>query len=103
MISSFSFVPTTSALSTSNETAPTASTANQTGVMNSTQASAANFESAKAQYLSAWNHTTFHSGVDTFIQEDSDRGYGIYVTHPPVFKPGETIVLYIEPVMVSNQ
>ena len=98
IISSFSFVPTTSALSTSNETAPTASTANQTGVMNSTQASAANFESAKAQYLSGWNHTTFHSGVDTFIQEDSDRGYGVYVTHPPVFKPGETIVLYVEPI-----
>ncbi len=98
MASSFTFVPTSSALSTSNETVPNASTANQTGVTNSTQPSAANFESAKAQYLSAWNHTTFHSGLDTFIQEDSERGYGIYVTHPPVYKPGDTIVLYVEPV-----
>jgi hypothetical protein len=101
MASSFSFVPTTSALSTSNETTPSTSTANQTGVVNSTQPSAANFESAKAQYLSAWNHTTFHSGFDTFIQEDSDRGYGVYLTHPPVFKPGETMVLYVEPVGYS--
>jgi hypothetical protein len=98
MISSFSFVPITTPLSTSNESVPEASSANQAGAMNSTQASAANFEAAKAQYLSAWNHTTFHSGFDTFIQEDSDRGYGMYVTHPAVFKPGETIVMYIEPV-----
>jgi hypothetical protein len=98
MISSFSFIPITIPLSTSNETAPSISTANQTGAMNFTPASAANFETAKAQYLSAWNHTTFHSGFDTFIQEDSDRGYGIYVTHPPVFRPGETVVLYDEPV-----
>ncbi len=56
------------------------------------------FETAKGQYLAAWNHTAFHSGFDTFIQDGSAAGYGVYVTHPFVYKPGESIVLYIEPV-----
>jgi hypothetical protein len=41
---------------------------------------------------------TFHSGFDTFIQEGSAMGYGAYITHPFVYKPGDNIVLYLEPV-----
>lgn len=33
-----------------------------------------------------------------FIQEVSATGYGVYVSQPPVFKPGDSIVLYVEPV-----
>jgi hypothetical protein len=69
---------------------------------NTTQSNASqtttNFETAREQYLAAWNNTTFHSRFDTFIQADSGTGYGVYVSHPPVFKPGDTIVLYAEPV-----
>jgi hypothetical protein len=69
-----------------------------TNQSNSSSQTASNFETAKGQYLAAWNHTAFHSGFDTFIQDGSAAGYGVYVTHPFVYKPGESIVLYIEPV-----
>jgi hypothetical protein len=57
-------------------------------------------EAAKQQYLSVWNNTGFTSQFDTFIEEGSALGYGIYREHVPanVFRPGETIVLYVEPV-----
>jgi hypothetical protein len=73
------------------------SNTNQSNSSSSSQ-TASNFETAKDQYLAAWNHTAFHSGFDTFIQDGSAAGYGVYVTHPFVYKPGESIVLYIEPV-----
>jgi hypothetical protein len=101
MINSFSFIPRTAALPVSNESASKISTANQTGSIGSMQtsnSSVASFDAARDQYLTAWNHTTLHSTFDTFIENGSDRGYGIYLTHPPFFRPGETITLYVEPV-----
>jgi hypothetical protein len=71
--------------------------ASHTNQSNSSQTTS-NFETAKEQYLAAWNHTAFHSGFDTFIQPFSATGYGVYVSHPPVFKPGDSMVLYAEPV-----
>jgi hypothetical protein len=56
------------------------------------------FDAARHQYFIAWNHTAFHSTFDTFIENGSDRGYGVYLTHPSLFRPGETITLYVEPV-----
>jgi hypothetical protein len=56
---------------------------------------------AKEQYLSAWNRSGFHSQFDTFV--DSTEGYGIYQEHKSnVFKPGEDIILYAEPVGFSH-
>jgi hypothetical protein len=101
MINSFSFIPRTAALPVSNESASKIPTANQTGSIGSMQtsnSSVASFDAARDQYLTAWNHTTLHSTFDTFIENGSDRGYGIYLTHPPFFRPGETITLYVEPV-----
>jgi hypothetical protein len=65
----------------------------------------AQLDAARQQYLSAWNNTAFTSQFDVFIAEGSDLGYGIYREHVPanVFRPGETIVLYVEPVGYGHQ
>jgi hypothetical protein len=72
--------------------------AQQNTTNTNSSAAGTSFQGSKAQYLAAWNQTTFHSGFDTFIQDGSATGYGVYVSHPPVFKPGDTIALYVEPV-----
>ena len=47
-------------------------------------------------------NNTFHSAFDTFVVPGSVNGYGIYQSHnSSIFKPGEKIVLYIEPVGYS--
>jgi photosystem II reaction center protein PsbP len=101
MIDSFAFIPVTTPAA-SNATSPIPSVANQTGLINSTQ-TIANFETARDQYLVAWNQTTLHSTFDTFIEQGSATGYGVYVQHPSVFKPGDSIVLYVEPVGFAHK
>ena len=109
MIDSFAFIPATTPAASnattpaaSNATAPIPSAANQTGLNNSTQTNT-NFETARDQYLAAWNQTTMHSTFDTFIEQGSASGYGVYVQHPNVFKPGDSIVLYVEPVGFAHK
>ena len=65
----------------------------------------AELEAARQQYLSAWNNTTFSSRFDVFIEEGNHSGYGVYGEHVSanVFTPGETIVLYVEPVGFGHQ
>jgi hypothetical protein len=65
----------------------------------------AELEAARQQYLLVWNNTAFSSHFDVFIAEGSHLGYGIYREHVPanVFRPGETIVLYVEPVGFGHQ
>jgi hypothetical protein len=62
-------------------------------------------EAARQQYLSAWNNTAFSSQFDVFIAEGTLSGYGMYIEHVPtnVFRPGETMVLYVEPVGFGHQ
>jgi hypothetical protein len=62
-------------------------------------------EAVRQEYLSLWNSTAFSSQFDVFIAEGTDGGYGIYREHIPanVFRPGETIVLYLEPVGFGHQ
>jgi hypothetical protein len=64
-----------------------------------------NLEAARQQYLLAWNDTAFTSQFDLFIEEGSSLGYGAYKEHVPanVFRPGETIVLYVEPIGFGHQ
>ena len=64
-----------------------------------------NLEAARQQYLLAWNDTAFTSQFDLFIEEGSSLGYGVYKEHVPanVFRPGETIVLYVEPIGFGHQ
>lgn len=48
------------------------------------------------------NLNTFHSALNTFAVPGSVNGYGIYQPHnSSIFKPGEKILLYIEPVGYS--
>jgi hypothetical protein len=65
----------------------------------------AELQAAKQQYLAVWNNTAFTSQFDVFVAEGSHSGYGIYREHVPanVFRPGETIVLYMEPVAFGYQ
>jgi hypothetical protein len=57
----------------------------------------ADFNTAREQLLLAWNHTGFHPQFDTYV--NSADAYGIYEEHKSnVFKPGEPIILYVEPV-----
>jgi hypothetical protein len=61
-------------------------------------AQAANSTKAKQNIL----NNTFHSGFDTFVVPGSVNGYGIYQSHnSSIFKPGEKIVLYMEPIGYS--
>lgn len=65
----------------------------------------AEFEAAREQYLLSWNNTGFTSQFDVFIAEGTVGLYGVYREHVPanVFRPGETIVLYVEPVGFGHQ
>ncbi len=60
----------------------------------------AELEAARQQYVTAWNNTGFTSQFDVFVAEGTVGLYGEYREHVPanVFRPGETIVLYVEPV-----
>jgi hypothetical protein len=64
-----------------------------------------NLEAARKEYLLAWNNTAFGSQFDVFIEEGSALGYGVYREHVSgnIFRPGETIVLYLEPVAFGHK
>jgi hypothetical protein len=86
-------------LPSSTETSPSL------GVQRANNSQLAELEAAREQYLTAWNSTAFSSQLDVFIAEGTDAGYGVYREHIPanVFRPGETIVLYVEPVGYGHQ
>jgi hypothetical protein len=65
----------------------------------------AQLEAARQEYLSAWNNTAFRSQFDVFVAEGTVIIYGVYREHVPanVFRPGETMVLYVEPVGFGHQ
>jgi hypothetical protein len=65
----------------------------------------AELDVARQEYLTAWNNTAFTSQLDVFIAEGTDGLFGEYREHLPanVFRPGETIVLYVEPVGFRHQ
>lgn len=77
---------------------------NQTGL---TQPAATNttmtLEEAKQQYLSAWNQTAFNATFSTYVEEFTAVGYGVYEEHGDIFAPGETMVLYVEPVGYDHE
>lgn len=75
---------------------------NQQDVQQATNSTMA-LEDAKQQYLSAWNRTAFNATFSTYVQEFSAVGYGVYEEHDNVFAPGETMVLYVEPVGYDHE
>ena len=82
---------------TNMTTATTASTTNMTATDNMT------IEDAKELYLSVWNQTEFNATFSTFVEPFSAAGYGVYEERSNVFAPGETIVLYVEPVGFAHR
>jgi hypothetical protein len=67
----------------------------------STTTNVTDLNSAREQYLLAWKNSGFHSQFDSFV--NSTEGYGIYQEHNSnIFKPGEDIILYVEPVGFSH-
>ena len=74
-----------------------ATTTNLTATNNMT------IEDAKELYLSVWNQTEFNASFSTFIEPFSAAGYGVYEERSNIFAPGETIVLYVEPVGFAHK
>jgi hypothetical protein len=70
-----------------------------TTMTNNTSAPDMTLAEARGQYLAVWNQTEFNATFNTFIEPFSAAGYGVYEErNSNVFSPGETIVLYVEPV-----
>src|SRR5215213_6984771 len=82
---------TTEALANNTATNMTTTTANMT------------IEDAQKLYLSIWNQTEFNATFSTFVEPFSAAGYGVYEERSNVFAPGETIVLYVEPVGFAHR
>jgi hypothetical protein len=84
MIDSFAFIPVTTPAA--NTTTPAA---NATAPATNATAPATNATAPAA---------SFNSAFDTFVVPGSVNGYGVYQAHnSSIFKPGERILLYIEP------
>lgn len=91
--------------SNNNSSATTTTAAANTTAAATATAVGANmtFEEARELYLSVWNRTEFNASFSAFVEEFSALGYGIYEERDNVFGPGETIVLYVEPVGVDHR
>ena len=87
----------TAANNMSTTSAATTTAANVTATNNMT------IEDAKELYLSVWNQTEFSAAFSTFIEPFSAAGYGVYEERSNIFAPGETIVLYVEPVGFAHE
>jgi hypothetical protein len=90
---------------TNDTTTTTTSTtlANITADTNMTATNNMTIEDAKELYLSVWNETEFNATFSTFIEPFSAAGYGVYEERSNIFAPGETIVLYVEPVGFAHK
>src|SRR5215213_1966683 len=91
---------TTEALANNTATNMTTTTANATNV---TATDNMTIEDARKLYLSVWNQTEFNATFSTFVEPFSAAGYGVYEERSNVFAPGETIVLYVEPVGFAHR
>jgi hypothetical protein len=80
-----------------NNMSTTSATTNVTATNNIT------IEDAKELYLSVWNQTEFNATFSTFVEPFSVAGYGVYEERSNIFAPGETIVLYVEPVGFAHK
>jgi hypothetical protein len=60
-------------------------------------------DDAKDLYLSVWNQTELNATFSTFVEPFSAAGYGVYEERNNIFAPGETMVLYVEPVGFGHE
>src|SRR5215217_5605654 len=91
---------TTETLANNTATNMTTTTANATNV---TATDNMTIEDARKLYLSVWNQTEFNATFSTFVEPFSAAGYGVYEERSNIFAPGETIVLYVEPVGFAHE
>ena len=72
----------------------------QTNTTTTTTSSITDFKTLRDQYLVEWQQLEFQAGFDTFIEDGSDQGYGVYDERPSnIFSPdARSIVLYVEPI-----
>ena len=95
----------TASEATANMTASNDTTTNPaaTTVANVDAPNNMTIDDAKDLYLSVWNQTEFNATFSTFVEPFSAAGYGVYEERSNIFAPGETIVLYVEPVGFAHK
>lgn len=84
-------------ITAANNMSTTSAGANVTATNNMT------IEDAKELYLSVWNQTEFNATFSTFVEPFTAAGYGVYEERSNIFAPGETIVLYVEPMGFAHE
>ena len=94
---------TTTTETLANNTATNMTTTTTASATNMTANDNMTIEDAKDLYLSVWNQTEFNATFSTFVEPFSAAGYGVYEERSNVFAPGETIVLYVEPVGFAHR
>ena len=95
--------PDTNNDTTTMTLANTTAANNMTTATNTTATNNITIEDAKELYLSVWNQTEFNATFSTFVEPFSAAGYGVYEERSNIFAPGETIVLYVEPVGFAHE
>jgi len=60
--------------------------------------SASKYSAAREQFLKVWDTLEFQPLVATFVNASSRIATGVYQEHSNVFAPGETILLYLQPI-----
>jgi hypothetical protein len=94
-------IATGTAVAQQNQTSDSAMPArsnNTTTAANVTSPAGMSLDAARDLYLSVWNQTEFNATFSTYVKESTAVGYGVYEEHGDVFMPGETMILYVEPV-----
>ena len=94
---------TTTTETLANNTATNMTTTTTASATNMTANDNMTIADAKDLYLSVWNQTEFNATFSTFVEPFSAAGYGVYEEQSNVFAPGETIVLYVEPVGFAHR
>jgi hypothetical protein len=96
---------TTASLNTSNTATQSRSSEPSASITSTIEGNQSNdLEAARQQYLTVWNQTEFHIPLSTYVEPEFDTAYGIYQERGSnIFRPGETMVLYSEPVAFGHQ
>lgn len=97
--------PDTSSSTTTQSQASSESPSTITSTTTDGNNQAMSLEAAKEQHLTVWNQTEFQVAFNAYIEPGSATGYGIYQEHGSnnIFRQGETIELYLEPVAFGHQ
>jgi len=94
------------AVAQQNQTSDSATPArsnNTSTAANVTSPAGMSLDAARDLYLSVWNQTKFNATFSTYVKQFTAAGYGVYEEHGDVFMPGETMVLYVEPVGFDHE